>query len=324
VWICCSPQCDTKTGKPTGDSSAGSLKSEVTKLAASTKTLKTALAKADGKNRHEHAMAMCMGAGGIGEYRSIITLNWHKSIGANINDACHKKINSGWHACGLVKDNYHGQSCAGNFGGTISGNAPSKTGGTWGGYQSFITRAQVAANKWAGKGTCDHDAVWICCSPQCDTKTGKPTGANSGLKSEVTKLSASYNVLKTALAVNSQKDVSGHAMAMCMGATANSRNYHSIILLTWHTSIGNAINKACNTGINGGWRACGIVKDNYKGQSCSKDFGGTLRSSPVGKSGKTWGGYQSFITRAEVEKHTWHSKGTCDHDSVWICCSPQC
>merc|ERR1712032_1402064 len=142
----------------------------------------------------------------------------HKSIGANINDACHKKINSGWHACGLVKDNYHGQSCAGNFGGTISGNTPSKTGGTWGGYQSFITRAQVAANKWAGKGTCDHDAVWICCSPQCDTKTGKPAGANSGLKSEVTKLSASYNVLKTALAVNSQKDVSGHAMAMCMGA----------------------------------------------------------------------------------------------------------
>merc|ERR1711934_790256 len=96
-----------------------------------------------------------------------------------------------------------------------------------------------------------------------------PTGANSGLKSEVTKLSASYNVLKTALAVNPQKDVSGHAMAMCMGATANSRAYHSIILLTWHTSIGNAIKKACNSAINSSWNACGIVKDNYKGQACS-------------------------------------------------------
>lgn len=292
------------------------------------KQLKADSAKQEVRSRHAHAMAMCMGAGGTGEYRSIITINWHKNIGAKINDACHKSINGAWHACGVVKDNYAGQACAKDFGGSIGTGNPSTSGGSAGGYQSFITRKQVAAGNWAGKDTCDHDAVWICCSPQCDSTTGKPNNrdnsATNSLKSELTKLSASSNTLKAALALNSQKDVTGHAMAMCMGATANSRAYHSIILLTWHTSIGNAINKACNSGINGSWRACGIVKDNYKGQACSADFGGSLKASPVGKSGRTFGGYQSFITRAEVEKHTWHAKGTCDHDAVWICCSPQC
>lgn len=279
--------------------------------------LKTDFEAQKTQSRHAHAMAMCMGSGGIGEYRSIITISWHKSTGKNVNDACHKKINAGWHACGVVKDNYHGQACASNFGGSIRKGAV-KAAGTFGGYQSFITRDQIAKSKWHASGTCDEDSVWICCSPQCSSANGKVSNP------AVSTLVNSQNAIKAMIAKNERKDNTAHVMAMCMGAASKSRSYQSIITITWHVNVGKGINNACHKSINGGWHACGVVKDNYIGQSCAKDFGGSLHTGAIGKNGKQYGGYQSFITRSQVEKSTWHAKGSCDHDAVWICCSPQC
>merc|ERR1712176_238100 len=265
-------------------------------------------------SRHSHAMAMCMAAGGIGEYRSIITISWHKNIGKNVNTACHKSINSGWHACGVIKDNYHGQSCAPDFGGSIRKTDVGKSGGSYGGYQTFITRAQIAKGNWHKSGSCDENSVWICCSPQCSSSDGKTN--NFGALSS---LISGQSALKALIAKNERKDNTAHVMAMCMGAAAPARNYQSIIPTTWHVSIGKAINSACHKSINGGWNACGVVKDNYIGQNCAADFGGSLHTGNIKTTGRQYGGYQSFITRKQVEGSTWHGKGSCDHDAVWIC-----
>merc|ERR1712051_743752 len=85
-------------------------------------------------------------------------------------------------------------------------------------------------------------------------------------------LKSSQTAIKALITKNERKDNTAHVMAMCMGAASHSRNYQSIITITWHVSVGKAINNACHKSINGGWHACGVVKDNYIGQACAKDF----------------------------------------------------
>lgn len=113
----------------------------------------------------------------------------------------------------------------------------------------------------------------------------------------------------------------GLALSLCMGAVGGSASsFLSIITVPYQTD---AISTRCATTINSGWKACGVVKDYYHGQNCHGTFGGSLSTEDLDSESDTWGGYMSFIPKASVESGSWNS-GYCDHDSTWVCCSPQC
>jgi hypothetical protein len=75
--------------------------------------------------------------------------------GADLDGACHARINGGWHAGGVAKGNYYYQNCPGSLENSSYG----------GGYTSFATEEYFERNS-GNYGNCGPSNAFICCSPQ--------------------------------------------------------------------------------------------------------------------------------------------------------------
>lgn len=138
------------------------------------------------KSEVAYASSVCMSAvtrGAASSFYSVITVpyNFSNSLepafyGNDIDSECHSEINGGWHACGVVKDQYIGQGCQATFGGHTG--SYDNHGGS---YTSFIPRERVVSGDWNnGDPECSGPhAVFICCSPQCPNPSGTPVGIDT-------------------------------------------------------------------------------------------------------------------------------------------------
>ena len=111
----------------------------------------------------KHDMSMANAARGIC-YSAISTSNnRNKSIimiplpsyTSNLDAVCHQRINSGWHAGGVVKSNYFNQNC----------NHEIENNHYGGGYTSYVTEGTFESNR-STYTNCNSSNTIICCSPQ--------------------------------------------------------------------------------------------------------------------------------------------------------------
>ena len=118
------------------------------------------------------ATSICHAAatrGNAADFLSIIAVPYNFSnsaepsaYGDDINSECHTEVNTGWHACGVVKDYFQGQGCAPDFGGSVGAYDNHD-----GSYTSYIPVSAVSTGSWHdGTTSCTSGTnVWICCSP---------------------------------------------------------------------------------------------------------------------------------------------------------------
>ena len=152
--------------------------------------------------------------------------------------------------------------------------------------------------------------------------------ATNGSPRTVRELEAEVQALRAASSWSGYKSEVALATSICHGGVSNGAgSMLSIITVPYDfansretSSYGDNINSECHTEVNGGWNACGIVKDFYQGQGCANDFGGSFGNYDNHK-----GSYSTYVPRSTVESGSWSDgSATCTSTSVWICCSPAC